>query len=45
VGEAPLVVVPAHDLGQGAVDHPGHGEIDDRGSMVADDVRRHERFL
>src|SRR5688572_30783313 len=42
---APLVVVPAHDLDQVAVDHLGQLEIDDGCAGVADDVRRNERIM
>ena len=41
---APLVVVPAHDLDQIAVDDLGELEIDDGGARIADDVGRDERI-
>jgi hypothetical protein len=38
VRETPLVVVPGHDLDQGAVHHPGQVQVDHARAGVADDV-------
>jgi hypothetical protein len=45
VGEAPLVVVPAHDLDKGAVHDAGHRRVDHRCPGVADDVGGDDRVL
>src|SRR6266487_5066733 len=45
VGETPLVVVPTHDLDQGAIDHTSHLEIHDRCTRIADDVGRNQWLL